>query len=108
MFLKLKFSKNVNNKKCAIKLNFYNDFSFKLQFFKHLEHFLSLTVLLQIFKQIKYLQFSFSGCRETSHCDIWSLQRLLRLLMAQSVLSESMGKYNGFELAFEIPLETHD
>jgi hypothetical protein len=37
--LKMKFSKNVNNKKCATKLNFFNE---KLNeiFLKHLKHFL--------------------------------------------------------------------
>ena len=37
----MKFSKNVNNKKCATKLNFFNEnFFWKLQFLKHLKHFL--------------------------------------------------------------------
>ena len=42
MLSKLKFSKNVNSKRCATKLNFFNkkNIFWKLQFLKHLKHFL--------------------------------------------------------------------
>ena len=38
----MKFSKNVSNKKCATKFNFFNEKKcfWKLQFLKHLRHFL--------------------------------------------------------------------